>query len=152
MFNWFSLSQIFLCDSQMWESFNSLSLIPGDNLSPCQLIIGRYFFPQIALHLAFTIVEWNMQILVKVYSDLHWIQTSIPLITWLVSLILTHWRVIFPVNSAIQRWNNRGQDNKNKTNFKQDTTGRTLYWTCFIVTVSFHLSHLTLVSEKSNVS
>ena len=70
MFNWFSLSQIFFCDSQMWESFNSLSLIPGDNLSPCQPIIGRYFFPQIALHLTFTIVEWNMQILIKVYSEI----------------------------------------------------------------------------------
>ena len=70
MFNWFSLSQIFFCDSQMWESFNSLSLIPRDNLSPCQPIIGRYFFPQIALHHSFTIVEWNMQILVKVYSEI----------------------------------------------------------------------------------
>ena len=70
MFNWFSLSQIFFCDSQMWESFNSLSLIPRDNLSPCQPIIGWYFFPQIALHLAFMIVEWNMQILVKVYSEI----------------------------------------------------------------------------------
>ena len=70
VFNWFSLSQIFFCVSQVWESFNSLLLIPGDNLSPCQPIIGQYFFPQIALHLAFTIVEWNMQILIKVYSEI----------------------------------------------------------------------------------
>ena len=40
---------------------NSLETIWGRNL------IGRYFLPQIALHLAFRIVEWKTQIFVKVY-------------------------------------------------------------------------------------
>ena len=40
---------------------NSLETIWGPNL------IGRYFLPQIALHLAFRIVEWKTQIFVKVY-------------------------------------------------------------------------------------
>ena len=40
---------------------NSLETIWGCNL------IGRYFLPQIALHLAFRIVEWKTQIFVKVY-------------------------------------------------------------------------------------
>ena len=32
-----------------------------------------------------------------------------PVVTQLVSLILIHWIVIYPVDSAIQRLNNRGQ-------------------------------------------
>ena len=40
---------------------NSLETIRGRNL------IGRYFLPQIALHLVFRIVEWKTQIFVEVY-------------------------------------------------------------------------------------